>query len=76
MAAALGGVTVAPDATYRAIKALARPKVATVIFPTRDVPRLTNGQFSQADIDRLGAEALAAFGGIDRLSACASNPNG
>jgi hypothetical protein len=71
LAAALGGVTVADDATFAEIKALKRPRVATLIFPTRDVPRLTGRRFTQADIDRLGTEALAAFGGRERLEACA-----
>lgn len=73
LAAALGGHAVAPDATFAAIKALKRAKVGTVIFPTRDVPRLTGGRFDQADIDRLGAEAMAAFGGVERLRACTAN---
>lgn len=76
LAAALGGQPVPADATFEDMKALKRPRVATVIFPTRDVPRLTAGQFTQADIDRLGREALDAFGGLQRLRACATNPGG
>lgn len=76
LAAALGGVAVPADATFADMKALKRERVATVIFPTRDVPRLTDGQFTQADIDRLGREALAAFGGPERLRACIANPEG
>jgi len=71
LAAALGGDTVSSTATFSDIKALKRSHVATVIFPTRDVPKLTDNHFSQADIDRLGMEALAAFGGKSRLFACA-----
>lgn len=71
LAAALGNKMVPGDANFRTIKRLKREKVHTVIFPTRDVPRLTGGNFTQADVDRLGQEALQAFGGIDRLRACA-----
>lgn len=70
LAAALGGQTVSPTATYAEIRALARPRVASLIFPARDVPRATGGHFTQADIDRMGAEALAAYGGVERLRAC------
>lgn len=73
LAAALGNVQVAPNATYASIRSLARPLVHTVIFPSRDVPRLTGGTFTQSDIDRLGQDALAAFGGVNRLRACASS---
>lgn len=76
LAAALGGEALAPDATFDEIKALKRPRVATVIFPTRDVPRLTGGRFTQADIDRLGQQALADFGGLPRLRACIADPDG
>lgn len=72
LAAALGGETVPPTATFSDIRALKRERVDTVIFPTRDVPRMTGGHFSQADIDQLGSEALAAFGGVERLRACAT----
>lgn len=76
LAAALGGEVLAADATFDDIKALKRDRVATVIFPTRDVPRMTDGQFTQADMDQLGQQALDAFGGLQRLRACASNPDG
>lgn len=74
LAAALGGRAVASDATFETIKALKRARVSTVIFPTRDVPRLTDGRFDQTDVDRLGVQALAAFGGAERLQACAADP--
>lgn len=76
LAAALAGEAVPADATFEEVKGLKRGRVATVIFPTRDVPRLTDGRFTQADIDRLGEEALAAFGGAERLRACLRDPDG
>ncbi|WP_420006538.1 hypothetical protein [Arenibacterium sp. LLYu02] len=67
----LGQTSVPDRATYRQIRELARAKVYTVIFPTWDIQRLTNRNgFTQNDVDRLGAEALAAFGGVERLRAC------
>ena len=72
LAAALGGVTIPPNAKYAEMKALVRRKVHYLIFPSRDVPRLTNGVFSQRDIDRLGTQYLTAFGGIERLKCCAN----
>ena len=75
LAASLGEVSISPTANFRDIKALKRSRVSTVIFPTRDVPHMTANHFSQADIDRLGAEALVSFGGPDRLRACAAHPS-
>lgn len=70
LAAALGGVTVPANATFAEIKALKRRRAHYLILPARNVPELTNRRFSQADIDRLGAEGLAAFGGVERLRSC------
>jgi hypothetical protein len=71
LAAELGGRSVPEGATYREVRQLKRPRVHYLIFPSRDVPRMTDGAFTQSDIDRLGADALAAFGGVERLRACA-----
>ena len=72
LAATLGGVGLAGTETFQEIKRLARPRVDYLIFPTRDVPRMTGGRFDQSTVDRLGREALEAFGGLARLEACAS----
>jgi hypothetical protein len=71
LAAFLGGKSIPESANYEDMKALARGKVHYLIFPTRDIPRMTNGKFIQQDIDRLGKQALDDFGGLDRLKACA-----
>jgi len=71
LAAALSGAALTGAETFVDIKALARPDVEYLIFPRRDVPRATGGRFTQADIDRMGAEMLAAFGGPERMEACA-----
>lgn len=76
LAAALAGTPLAADATFADIRRLARPQVDYLLFPARDIRRLTNGAFTQADIDRLGREALAAFGGEERLKSCAADPAG
>jgi hypothetical protein len=68
--AALGGVTLSGSETYAQIRALARSEVEYLIFPTRDIRRLTRGVFTQADIDREGAAALAEWGGVGRLDGC------
>jgi hypothetical protein len=70
LAAELGGAALPERATYREVQELRRLRVHYLIFPNRDVPRMTGGGFTQEDINRLGAAALAAFGGLDRLQDC------
>jgi hypothetical protein len=74
--AALGGVTLSGTETYAEIRRLARPAVEYLIFPTRDIRKITGGTFSQADIDRAGAAAFEEWGGTARLDGCGSPRRG
>jgi hypothetical protein len=72
--AALAGAWLSGSETYRQLRALARPDVQYLIFPTNDIRRIMRGGFTQADIDRVGTEVLAAWGGTARLDACLTLP--
>ena len=70
LAAALNGVTLTGNESYKEIKKLAVKKVDYLIFPKRDIPRMTGGSFNQEDIDRIGKDVFNAFGGLERVDKC------
>jgi len=72
LAAALRGQAVSPTASYRQVKALALADVQYLVFPGAGIKALTNGPFTQSDIDREGAQLLERWGGVQRLTQCAS----
>jgi hypothetical protein len=74
LAAQLAGRTLDGSETYPQIRALAIAKVHYLAFPAQNIQAVVGpGQpFTQDDIDRAGAEALAAWGGEERLAACAA----
>ena len=70
LAAAFAGKSVAVITNYQQARALARSSVQYLIFPNIDLKRLAGGQFTQADVDRIGAEHFGKWGGEARLRAC------
>lgn len=70
LAVALNGVKLSGAETYKEIRALALADVEYLIFPSHDIIKKTGGKFTQADVDRIGAEVFSAWGGMPRLDDC------
>lgn len=70
LTAQLNGQELTGDETYSDIRKLALTDVEYLIFPKIDIARKMNKNFTQADIDRIGAETFAKWGGTKRLDAC------
>lgn len=70
LASQLSGQSIGASPTYSQVKQLALANVDYLIFPTKDIRRLTTGAFSQSDIDRIGSDLFEEWGGLERLDAC------
>lgn len=70
LAAQLRGQSVAPNASYAQIRALALRDGQYLIFPGTNIRRSVRGALSQADIDRVGSALFAQWGGAERLASC------
>ena len=72
LAAAIKGKEIDPDTlTSEQVRALAISQpIVTIVFPGTKVP----APFDRVQIDAIGAAAAVAFGGMERLRACAANP--
>jgi len=70
LTAALKQVKLKGDEPYAKIKALAVKDVQYVVFPRNDIRREVGKTYTQADIDRVGAELFEKWGGRARLDDC------
>lgn len=67
----LSGTKIKGTETYDQIRLLHRERVQYVTFPADDIRPKTGNRFTQADINREGAKLFEAWGGVERLDACA-----
>jgi hypothetical protein len=70
LAAALKGVDLRGDEPFEEIKRLVLRDVQYVTFPRNDIRRDAGPAFTQADIDRVGADLFERWGGKARLDEC------
>ncbi|MBB3149772.1 hypothetical protein FHS21_006226 [Phyllobacterium trifolii] len=74
MAANMQGKSLTGTETYEdGILPLALPQVHYLIFPKVDIKKLKGRDFTQQEINEIGATALDEWGGLERLKACLRN---